>query len=448
MIEDILHFIKKEVLFAPKQKIIVAVSGGKDSMALLHFLQHNNFNIIAAHCNFNLRNTESDADALFVKKYCKENEIPYLEMVFNTADIAKNKALSVQETARQLRYDWFEKIRKEQSAVAVATAHHLDDNIETVLFKLTKGTGLKGIRGMKAKSNNIVRPFLQTPLSDILAYIKNNNVQYREDSSNKSNKYDRNKLRQEVTPVLKEINKGYYKTFMNHFNRWNDIENFYTEVVDFWERKLVKTKGEDKQISINALLKVKGFETLLHEILSKYGFNTADIADIISVFSNTEHKIFNSENHRVLVDKKFIYITALSSINESTIHYVNAKQEKLTFEKGILRIVVKPIGKLSKINKGTNYAYIDADKLEFPLTLRKWKDGDYFYPFGMPKNNGKPAKKKISKFLKDEKIDARLKEQTWVLCSGSKIVWVVNHRIDERFALSNTTKNVIQIKLV
>lgn len=417
-------------------------------MALLHFFKNNGFKPIAAHCNFNLRGKESNEDANFIKGYCLKNDILYEEVVFDTSNIAKEKGLSIQETARELRYTWLEKKRIEKKATVVATAHHLDDNIETVIFKLIKGTGIKGIRGMQAKNGNIIRPFLQISTNEILAYLVENKIEYREDSSNSSTKYDRNKIRHNFLPLLEGINFGYHKTFVNHFVRWNDIEKFYESAIEYWKGKLVKVKNNDIVISIKALKKVNGFETLLFEILSQYGFGASDVYDLIDSFESNEPKTFINDNYRILLDKKFMYLTEVCLLNHSEIHYISEKQNKLIFENGILRFVLKPISKLSKINKGKEYAYIDAAKLSFPLTLRKWKQGDYFYPFGFTKQNGKPAKKKVSKFLKDEKVDARIKEQTWVLLSEGKLVWLANHRIDDRFALTAKTENVYQIKFI
>lgn len=448
MEKKVFQFIEKYGLFSLNQNLIVAVSGGKDSMALVYLLNKSDFKIIVAHCNFTLRGNESDEDAKFIKNYCAKNNILYNEIVFETEKIAKQKSLSIQETARELRYSWLEKIRKENNAVGIATAHHLDDNIETVLFKIAKGTGVRGIRGIQAKNGNIVRPFLETSVDEIRAYIAENKIEYREDNSNKSVKYDRNKIRHTLIPVLKEINTGLYPTFISHFERWNDIEKLYNNFVEHWKNKLVKEANCDKIISIKALQKVEGYETLLFEIMRDYGFNKDDVQDIIKGFDSAEHKIYLNEKNRVLIDKKFIYITAVENLSESKVHYISSKQTKIVFENGIFRLVLKPISKLSKINKGKQYAYVDADKLKFPLTLRKWKPGDYFYPYGFTKENNKPAKKKISKYLKDQRIDARSKEQTWVLFSEEKLVWLVNQRIDNRFSITEKTKRIFQIKFI
>lgn len=444
MVLKVKQFIETQNLFNQGNTLIAAVSGGKDSMALIHILKQLEYQFIVAHCNFQLRGEESDADEAFVANYCKENQLAFQSIQFDTNAYSKANKIATQEAARTLRYNWFEKLRIENKAACIVTAHHLNDNIETFIFKTIKGTGIKGMRGMLPKNGVLVRPLLATSLFDIESYVKENNIQFREDSSNASTKYDRNKIRQEVVPVLKEINPNLENNFENHFKRWLAIEQFYEASLDKWKQDLLVQKNNDFYMSIAKVQQIAFAETLLFDIFKEYGFNLTDVSDLLSSLDRNEVKYFYSNTHRLIKDKKFIVLTAIKNEAETEIHILNTKSKKITLsEYQFIRVDYKPIAKLSKMDKGSNYAYLDADKLSFPLVLRRKKDGDYFYPLGLNKKGGQPSKKKINKYLKDEKASAIDKENTWVLCSGEKIAWLVNFRLDERFKVTDNTKNIL-----
>jgi len=444
MILKIKQFIEKQNLFNRGNTLIAAVSGGKDSMALIHILKQLEYKFIVAHCNFNLRGEESDADEQFVAEYCKKNNLAFQSIQFDTKAYSKANKVAIQEAARTLRYDWFEKLRIENKATCIVTAHHLNDNIETFLFKAVRGTGVKGMRGMLPKNGHLVRPLLETSLADIENYVKENKIQYREDSSNASTKYDRNKIRHEVVPVLKELNSNLESNFENHFKRWRAIEQFYEASLTKWKKELFKQKNKDFYIAIAKIKNIEFAATLLFDIFKDYGFNQADISDLLHSLDSKEVKYFYSNSHRIIKDKKFIVLTELKYEAATDIYILNTKSKKITLsDNQYVRVILKPITKLSKMNKGNNYAYLDADKLTFPLVLRRRKEGDYFYPLGLSKKSGKPSKKKVSKYFKDEKVSAIDKENSWVLCSGEKIAWLVNYRLDERFKVTDKTQNVL-----
>ncbi|MFT4646796.1 MAG: tRNA(Ile)-lysidine synthase [Planctomycetota bacterium] len=450
MLNKLVSFNNKHQLFSDKNKLILATSGGIDSMVLLDLLKNLDVELIIAHCNFNLREKESDADQALVKRIAEQNKLVFQTINFETENYAKDNKLSIEEAARDLRYDWFEKIRKELKANLIVTAHHLNDNSETLLFNLTKGTGIKGLRGMLPKREKIVRPLLNISREEIEKYASENKIEYREDASNNSLEYSRNLIRKNVIPELNKVNLSFLKTQAKHFERFRDIELFYNDAVANLKKDLFKEKKGDFYLSINKLLKHKGFRTLLFEILKEYSFSNYQVDDILELIINNKAvsgKTFFSKTHRIIKDRKHLI---LSVLNNETADLFDLQQKntkiKLPNEE-MIRIHLKPIEKLTKMSNKNHYAYLDFDKLEFPLVLRKWEDGDYFYPFGMYRN-GKAKKKKIKKYFSDLKLSIVDKENVWILTSGEKIVWVVNHRIDDRFKVNNKTKNVYQLKFV
>lgn len=450
MLSTVKDFIDSEKLFYAKNKVILAVSGGLDSMVLLDVLSQMELELIVAHCNFELRGGESDEDQKNLTKVVKEKypSVKFETINFDTTAYAKENKISIQIAARDLRYNWFETLRKKHQAQVIATAHHLNDNTETLLFNLSNGAGIKGIRGMLPKNDKIVRPFLERSRTEIETYAKENAITYREDSSNASLKYNRNLIRNKVVPELEKVNANFEKTQRNHFERFRDIADFYETVVDSFEQKLFEQKNDDFYVSTLKLFKVKGFKTLLFEILSKYGFNAAQVEDLIAVLDKAETKTFFAGNYRIITTKKHFVLSDLS-IEKQNLFELNEKTTKIKLpNKTLIQVHLKPKAKLTKMSNKAHYSYLDADKLAFPLVLRRWKDGDYFYPFGMYSASGKAKKKKLKKYFMDMKFSLIDKENTWVLSNGDKIVCLINQRIDDRFKITDDTKNVLQLKFV
>lgn len=450
MLTSVKTFIDSEKLFYAKNKIILAVSGGLDSMVLLDVISKLDQEIVVAHCNFKLRAEESDEDQKVLAKTVKEKypQVLFETIDFETTEYAKEHKISIQIAARDLRYNWFEDLRKKYNAQVIATAHHLNDNTETLLFNFSKGTGIKGIRGMLPKNDKIVRPFLETSRKEIAQYAEMHSISYREDSSNASLKYSRNLIRNKVIPELEKVNSNFEKTQRKHFERFRDIAAFYETVVDSFEKKLFEEKNGDYFVSILKLFKVKGYKTLLFEILSKYGFNQTQVEDLIQTLSKTESKSFYAGTYRIITTKKHFVLSDLS-IEKQSLFEINTKTTKLVLpNKNLIQVHFKPKNKLTKMSTKAHFSYLDADKLSFPLVLRKWKDGDYFYPFGMYSPNGKAKKKKLKKYFLDLKFSTIDKENTWILAQGDKIVCLVNQRIDDRFKITEETKNVMQLKFV
>jgi len=450
MLNKLVSFNKKHQLFFNKNKLILAVSGGKDSMVLLDLMSKLDIEIIVAHCNFKLREKESDLDQELVRDISKKYNFEFYTISFDTNKYSKENKLSIEEAARNLRYNWFEKIRKELNAVFIVTAHHLNDNTETLLFNITKGTGIKGLRGMLPKRDKIIRPMLEISRTEIENYVIENNIKFRDDASNNSLKFSRNLIRKNIVPELKKLNANFTKTQINHFERFREIELFYTDVVEKLRKELLEEKKGNYYISIMKLLKYRGYKTLLFEILNKYGFSNLQVDDILKQITTKEQqsgKTFFSKTYRIIKDRKHLIITDLQTELQN-IFDLNKNRTKIKLPNSeIIRIHIKPIKKLTKMSSKNHYAYLDLDKLEFPLILRKWKDGDYFYPFGMYVN-GKAKKKKLKKYFNDKKFSIVEKENTWILASGNKIVWLVNNRIDDRFKVNEKTKNVYQLKFI
>ena len=417
-------------------KILLALSGGLDSVALLHLFHLSGFSFEVAHCNFNLRAEESDADEKFVIDLCASLNIPLHIKQFNTEAFAKDNGISIQMAARDLRYSWFEEIRKSNQVDYIATAHHQDDQIETVLLNLSRGTGLKGMHGILAKHETVIRPLLFCDRQALALWIKDNKFLYREDSSNASVKYSRNKLRHKVLPVLKEINASLGATMQQNVERF---EASHQNLSFFYEKErasILSAKEDEITINLLEIRKLPSPVDALFHYLSVYGFS--DWKAIEQQLNSDSGKIISSKSHQLLKDRntlilkeipishdeEYLIQDATSFISEP----INLKFECLQMEN-------------FKLVKDSTIAALDYDKLDFPLTLRKWRKGDVFHPLGMR------GKKKLSDFFIDKKLSVFEKQNTWIVCTNDKIVWVVGARIDERFKLVENSQKVYLVKL-
>lgn len=341
--------------------------------------------------------------------------------------------------ARELRYIWLEQIRSENDYKFIATAHHQNDLAETMLYNLTKGTGIAGLHGILPKQGKIIRPILFAAKTDIEAYCSENQLTYRTDASNQSTKYARNKIRHEVVPVLEELNPNVVQTFYENAQRFIEVEQIYREGIAAYRKKLLESKKHDTLISIAKLQKIPAVRTILYELLKEYGFNAAQIDQLIAAFEAEPGRIFYSETHQIIKDRKHFI---LSEKNDRDSGFALIERGQTKVEKADL---VLKLSELSvegfEIPKDKNVACLDVDKLEFPLMLRRWKDGDYFYPLGM-----KRKKKKLKRFFTDLKLSRIEKERVWVLTDNKKhLVWVVGYRLDERSKITNKTRNVLKI---
>ena len=436
MKEQIQQYIIQHQLLSGEKPVVVGISGGADSVALLHILVSLGYKCIAAHCNFNLRGDESFRDEQFTIDFTKRLQVPLCKISFETNKYAQENRLSVEMAARELRYRWFEELLNTYDADAVAVAHHRDDSVETLLINLTRGSGLTGLTGIKPKNGNVVRPLLCVSREDIYAYIENNGLEYVTDSSNSSDIYTRNFIRLKVIPLLEEINPSVKASLARTANHLYDASLIYNHSIE--EARKVIT--QNNRLSISALLSFPAPATILYEMLKSYGFSRTVCESIFTVLEKDSGKIFYSSTHRLLKDRSDLLIDVLSG-EESKAYLINLEDDNVD-----LPVELKPeivvIKESYQIEKDKKFAYFDFDKLSFPLVLRHWQEGDWFVPFGMK------GKKKISDYFSDKKFSLFDKEKTWLLCSGQDVIWIVGERTDNRYRIEKTTKRVLKLKFI
>ena len=431
MLQKFQNHTQQNFSFLKEKKLLVAVSGGMDSMLLVDLFQKLKFDFTLAHCNFQLRGTESDGDENFVVTYAKQNDITCFVAKFDTEKYSKAHKLSTQVTARNLRYNWFNEILEQEKFDYIVTAHHADDVVETFMINLSRGTGLDGLTGIPSQNGNIIRPMLPFSRKEIEEYVSENNLQWREDSSNASDKYLRNKIRHHIIPVFKEINESFLQSFQNTLEHLNQEQSLINDAVQMVYEKVVSEENQQLKINISALLHYKNHIAYLYQWLNKYGFSAWN--DVYNLIEAQSGKQILSEKYILLKDRDFLILSKKEKTNfeEIVIHSIT---EKPNFP---LKLTLCNQSDIS--NQMKNVIFVDENKIQFPLTIRKWKEGDYFYPTGMQ------GKKKVSKYVKDEKFTLFQKQDAWILESNNQIVWIIGHRADERFKVENTTQTIIQI---
>lgn len=447
MLQDFKDYIEKGKLFSSNERILLAVSGGVDSIAMCHLFHKANFNFGIAHCNFQLRGNDSEEDAIFVKSLAQDFDVPFFQINFDTANFATENKLSIQVAARELRYEWLEKIRIENDFQYLATAHHLDDSLETVLYNFTKGCGIRGLHGILPKKNKLIRPLLFTHKEEVLKFIKKQNIAFREDLSNRSDKYARNHIRHHVIPLLQKINPSVQQTTEENIKRLRETELIFNYAIELLQKEVCEKKGELLLIHLEKLKHSPAPATLLYEILVPFGFNNTHTQQMMDSIDNQSGAIFYSKTHEVLLDRDYFILKKRTETIDNQLITINKVDLKNTIE-GSYEIKF-PQGKLSFGIKNTPYdfskkekhkATFDLEKLSFPLTLRRWQAGDYFQPLGM---NGQS--KKVKSLLTDLKLNRFEKEEIWVLESNGKICWVVGIRLDERFKISKETEEYVEV---
>ena len=432
MLETVKCHIEKNFPFLIGKKILVACSGGIDSVVLARLLKELKYNISLAHCNFSLRGNESDADEKFVISLADKLSIPIHNKKLDTEHFKKANKVSTQMAARELRYRWFDELCKKHSFDFILTGHHIDDEIETFLINLSRGTGIKGLIGIPETNHKVIRPLLTLSRNDIYEYASKHNISWREDSSNETTDYLRNKFRLEVIPNLKETNANFlmgFKKTTTHLKSSLSLVSDYMELI----KKLVLTiKKASIEIDIAKLKDLPNTDFLLYELLSPYGFTSWN--DISNLLNAQSGKQIYSEKYRLLKNRDGLILAEKTEIKNEHIYYINKGD---TILKSPFLCNITQVDKVLELSP--NNLYVDFEKLVFPLKLRLWKDGDYFFPSGMK------GKKKLSKFFKDEKLSLISKEKIWVLLSENNIIWVVGMRSDERFKVDDETKNILKI---
>lgn len=436
MLDTLKKHIAHQFPFLGNKKLLLATSGGLDSMVMAHLFHQLDYTIALAHCNFQLRGLESFGDQKFVQEYADANDIPVFITQFDTQAFANDYKLSTQVAARDLRYNWFYELLETEDFDYVLTAHHADDNIETFLINLSRGTGLDGLTGIPAENGSVIRPLLLFSREEITNYAKENKIEWREDSSNASNKYVRNKIRHDLVPLLKELNPHFMASFQKTQTYLQESAAMVEDASIMVYQQVVRQEEDQMYFNLSQLKRLPNYKSYLYQWLHEFGFSAWD--DVYDLADSQSGKQIFSPEFRLLKDRDFLI---LSPIN------LEFDQQEYFIEKEVQDVKI-PLNlsfcKVDDISVSSNTAiFVDEDALEFPLVLRKWKEGDNFQPLGM---DGKT--KKLSKFFKDEKFSLFDKENCWILCSGESIVWIVGHRQDERFKVNSATKQILKIDLL
>jgi len=453
-----IQYCKQELkLVANQTQWVLAVSGGVDSVVLADLCHQAGFQFVIAHCNFQLRGEESSRDENFVRSLGERYNKEVLVKHFDTKAYAEANKCSIQVAARELRYGWFEEVisyellvmsdkHKQQSLVSkdlqlfLATAHHADDNIETLLLNFFRGTGISGLHGILPKQGNIIRPLLFAKREEILAYAKEQNLSWVEDSSNASDKYSRNFVRHQVVPLMKTIYPQVDDNLLGNIERFKEIELIYSASIQQTKSKLIEVKGNESHIPILKLKKQTPLKTIVFEIIKDFGFAATQTEEAIKLLDAANGSFMASASHRLIINRNWLIIAPLQSEDAINI-IIEEGTQKVAYAGGTLTFETIPPD-ITHLPTEATIATLNADEVKYPLLLRPYKQGDYFYPLGMLK------KKKLSKFFIDQKLSKTDKERVWVIESDKRIVWVIGLRIDNRFRLkpSNSLQLVIKCK--
>jgi len=421
------------------KNLLLAISGGIDSMVLYDLLIKLNYKLSLAHCNFKLRKEESDLDEALIISEAKKNDSQLYLTKFDTKAYAQKEKTSIQMAARELRYAWFEELLQKGGYDYLLTAHHADDNVETFIINLSRGTGLDGLTGIPEKSRNIMRPLLPFSKDDILNYAKDSNVLWREDQSNEENKYLRNKVRNELVPLLKEMNPSFLDSFHATITNLQGTKQIVQDRMKQILDTVTDPSEEDSILAfkVNALSKLSEKPSYIYEIFNPYGFK--QIQDIISLLSGQSGKQVLSKTHRLIKHRDHSLLSRFQEKdNTSGELQVFEHDQRIELKDVSIQFNTLSLNNLEPISPDPLTEKFDKNLLTFPLEVRKWKKGDYFYPIGMK------GKKKLSKFFKDEKYSLLQKENIWLLCSGVDVIWVIGKRMDDRYKITDKTIHILK----
>ncbi len=438
MLLDFNKHIQKLDLCRPDDRILLAVSGGIDSVVMAYLFKEAGYDCMLAHCNFKLRGDDSEEDESFVRMLAGYLEIPIMVKQFDVEAEMKEHSISLQMAARDLRYAWFEELLIEQSMDYVATAHNQNDAVETFLLNLSRGSGIRGLKGISPSRGRIIRPLLFASRSQIESYQKSKRIEYREDSSNRETKYQRNKIRHDVLPVMEQINPGFLEAMEGNMARLGEVFDIYDQSIQETRKELFTEKNGKITIAIEKLRTLSPLRTWLYELFSPFGFTKMQCEGIEKIMEARPGRQSISTTHRLFMDRDRMILVPTAS-NSFERFYLDdpVKHSSLPFP---MDMEVLDRAELGSIPRDPNTACLDLDSIQFPLIIRRWMHGDYFYPLGMEQN------KKLSDFFIDEKVPVPEKEGIWIMASGKKIVWIMGYRIDHRFRITPSTKRVLRLR--
>lgn len=458
LLNEFITNIAQQNLFKKNDYLLLAVSGGADSVALCELCFQAGFMFEIAHCNFQLRGEESDRDEKFVEKLAEKYSTKVFVKRFDTKAYAEEKKISIQVAARELRYAWFEQLLNDHKPSTfnlqfpttnhviptwLLTAHHANDNIETLLMNFFKGTGIKGLQGILPKQGKIIRPLLFAKREEIEVFNKENTLDFVEDSSNLSDKYTRNFFRHQLIPSIQKLFPQAEDNLIKNIARFSEIEILYQQSIEQHKKKLLEQKGNEIHIPVLKLVKSKPLKTIVYEIIKDFSFTPHQTDEVINLLKSESGKHISSGTHKIIRNRRWLIIAPINSLEANHV-LIHQSDDKVDFELGALKLKMKnyEINQTSKIKHPASemIATLDAANITFPLLLRKWKQGDYFYPLGMQK------KKKLSRFFIDQKMSVADKEKIWVIESNKRIVWIIGKRIDDRFKITDKTKKILVIQ--
>ena len=432
------EYIKQKQLFTAKDKLLLAVSGGIDSVVLCELCRQAGFNFSIAHCNFQLRGEESLRDENFVKDLAGKMGVECFVAVFDTKAIAQKEKKGIEETARELRYQWFQQIAKEKDFHFILTAHHADDNAETMAMHFFRGTGLRGLRGIQSRNGNIVRPLLFAGRKDLKEYARTHSLKFVTDNTNNDIRFTRNFFRHRVLPLVAEVYPAVTSNLAQNAERLTEAAMLYEQAIALHKKNLLEFRGKEIHIPVLKLKKAKPLRTIIYEIISEFDFTAKQAEEVLELLNSETGKYVSSSTHRIIKNRNWLIISPEQN-QDASVFLIEENKQTQEFKSGKLKMeMVEKIPEQFPSSPFTVFA--DAKEVQFPLLLRRWKEGDYFYPLGMKK------KKKLSRFLIDLKLSKPEKENTWVLISNQRIVWVLGRRIDDRFKISANTQSVLQLE--
>ena len=434
MFQKFSNHIDNHFPFLKDKKLLIAICGGLDSVVLTHLCNQLKLSVSLAHCNFKLRNKESDLDEKFVIKFAQILDNHIFTIHFDTEIYAQKHKTSIQIAARKLRYQWFQELATTQQFDYILTAHHADDNLETFLINLTRGSGLEGFTGIPEKNGNIIRPLLPFSRAEILEYAKEIHLEWREDVSNASTKYIRNKIRHQIVPILIEINPSLLDSFSKTLTNLQESQQLIEDTVQEYSKEIISNEKGVVWFEISKINQLRNPKVFLYQTLKDFHFKEWD--NVYELLSAQSGKQVFSNSHVLLKDRKHLILTAIQSSKlDKFLFKIEENQEEILFP---IHLYFEQVD--SEIIKNNQSIYTDKTLLKFPLILRKWENGDYFYPTGMQ------GKKKVSKYFKDEKFSLFEKENIWLLCTAeNEVIWIINLRQDIRFLASKATNSPLKI---